>query len=86
YNHRSRFDHGAKVELHEHLEGAIKLATILHHSKKRGFPFSTNAVEEPPDVLGMDKPMSFPGFLGLSNTGLSDGLHSVPLSVHLAFS
>ncbi|XP_020839775.1 adenosine deaminase isoform X1 [Phascolarctos cinereus] len=52
-----------KVELHVHLDGAIKLETILYYAKKRGIPLPANTVEELRDIIGMDEPLSLPGFL-----------------------
>uniref|UniRef100_A0A4X2JR54 adenosine deaminase n=1 Tax=Vombatus ursinus TaxID=29139 RepID=A0A4X2JR54_VOMUR len=52
-----------KVELHVHLDGAIKLETILYYAEKRGIPLPANTVEELRDIIGMDKPLSLPEFL-----------------------
>ncbi|XP_006881786.1 PREDICTED: adenosine deaminase [Elephantulus edwardii] len=52
-----------KVELHVHLDGAIKLETILYYGKKRGVTLPAYTVEELEKIIGMDEPLSLPGFL-----------------------
>uniref|UniRef100_A0A4X2L9M6 adenosine deaminase n=1 Tax=Vombatus ursinus TaxID=29139 RepID=A0A4X2L9M6_VOMUR len=52
-----------KVELHVHLDRAIKPETILYYAKKRGIPLPDNTGDQLWDIIGMDEPLSFPGFL-----------------------
>ncbi|XP_012583573.1 PREDICTED: adenosine deaminase [Condylura cristata] len=52
-----------EVELHVHLDGAIKPETILYYGKQRGVSLPANTVEGLKDIIGMDKPLSLPEFL-----------------------
>ncbi|XP_055977894.1 adenosine deaminase [Sorex fumeus] len=56
------FNH-LKVELHVHLDGAIKPETILYYGKKRGIPLPADTVDGLKAAIGMDHPLSLPGFL-----------------------
>ncbi|NXP39780.1 ADA deaminase, partial [Leiothrix lutea] len=52
-----------QVELHVHLDGAIRPETILYFGKKRGIPLPGNTVEELMSYISYDTPLTLPQFL-----------------------
>ncbi|XP_072304958.1 adenosine deaminase [Eucyclogobius newberryi] len=53
-----------KVELHVHLDGAIRVQTILDVAKRRGIPLPADTVEEMTQIIIVQKPGSLTEFLG----------------------
>uniref|UniRef100_H0XF12 Adenosine deaminase n=1 Tax=Otolemur garnettii TaxID=30611 RepID=H0XF12_OTOGA len=53
----------SQVELHVHLDGAIRPETILYYGRKRGIALPADTAEELQNIIGMDKPLSLPEFL-----------------------
>ncbi|XP_041802408.1 adenosine deaminase [Chelmon rostratus] len=53
-----------KVELHVHLDGAIRVQTILDVAKRRGIPLPANTMEEMTQIIIMEKPATLTKFLG----------------------
>uniref|UniRef100_A0A8C6WYE7 Adenosine deaminase n=1 Tax=Neogobius melanostomus TaxID=47308 RepID=A0A8C6WYE7_9GOBI len=59
-----RFPPGTPVELHVHLDGAIRVQTILDVAKRRRIPLPADTVEEMTQRIIVDKPGSLTEFLG----------------------
>ncbi|XP_070766202.1 adenosine deaminase isoform X2 [Enoplosus armatus] len=53
-----------KVELHVHLDGAIRVQTILDVAKRRGIYLPTNTVEEMTQIIIVQEPETLTKFLG----------------------
>ncbi|KAG9269085.1 adenosine deaminase [Astyanax mexicanus] len=53
-----------KVELHVHLDGAIRIETIMDVAKRRGIPLSADTVEELTRQIAVTEPSSLTEFLG----------------------
>uniref|UniRef100_A0A8B9HUV0 Adenosine deaminase n=1 Tax=Astyanax mexicanus TaxID=7994 RepID=A0A8B9HUV0_ASTMX len=53
-----------KVELHVHLDGAIRIETIMDVAKRRGIPLSADTVEELTRQITVTEPSSLTEFLG----------------------
>ncbi|XP_031700668.1 adenosine deaminase [Anarrhichthys ocellatus] len=53
-----------KVELHVHLDGAIRVQTILDVAKRRGIPLPANTVEEMTQIIIVQQPATLTTFLG----------------------
>uniref|UniRef100_A0A8C3S2R4 Adenosine deaminase n=1 Tax=Chelydra serpentina TaxID=8475 RepID=A0A8C3S2R4_CHESE len=51
------------VELHVHLDGAIKPETILYFGKKRGIPLPGDTVEDLLEHISYTEPLTLPQFL-----------------------
>ncbi|XP_037337105.2 adenosine deaminase [Pungitius pungitius] len=54
----------AKVELHVHLDGAIRVSTILGVAKRRGIPLPANTVDEMTEIIVLKQPATLTKFLG----------------------
>ncbi|KAM8863448.1 adenosine deaminase [Spinachia spinachia] len=54
----------AKIELHVHLDGAIRVQTILDVAKRRGIPLPANTVEEMTQIIILQQPATLTKFLG----------------------
>nr|XP_023960892.1 adenosine deaminase-like [Chrysemys picta bellii] len=52
-----------KVELHVHLDGAIKPETILYFGKKRGIPLPGDTVEDLLQHISYTEPLTLTQFL-----------------------
>ncbi|XP_045911135.1 adenosine deaminase [Micropterus dolomieu] len=53
-----------KVELHVHLDGAIRVQTILDVAKRRGIPLPANNIEEMTQKIIVEEPATLTVFLG----------------------
>ncbi|XP_051280051.1 adenosine deaminase isoform X2 [Dicentrarchus labrax] len=53
-----------KVELHVHLDGAIRVQTILDVAKRRGISLPTDTVEEMTQIIIVESPGTLTEFLG----------------------
>ncbi|XP_074499487.1 adenosine deaminase [Sebastes fasciatus] len=53
-----------KVELHVHLDGAIRVQTILDVAKRRGISLPANTVEEMTQIIILQQPATLTKFLG----------------------
>ncbi|KAK5864022.1 hypothetical protein PBY51_000999 [Eleginops maclovinus] len=53
-----------KVELHVHLDGAIRVQTILDVAKRRGIPLPANTKEEMTKIIIVEQPATLTKFLG----------------------
>ncbi|KAM4737752.1 adenosine deaminase [Anableps anableps] len=52
-----------KIELHVHLDGAIRVQTILDVAKRRGIPLPANTAEEMKEMIILHEPATLTGFL-----------------------
>ncbi|XP_010773783.1 adenosine deaminase-like [Notothenia coriiceps] len=53
-----------KVELHVHLDGAIRVQTILDVAKRRGIHLPANTKEEMTQIIILEEPATLTEFLG----------------------
>uniref|UniRef100_UPI0037E742B3 adenosine deaminase n=1 Tax=Semicossyphus pulcher TaxID=241346 RepID=UPI0037E742B3 len=53
-----------KVELHVHLDGAIRVKTILDVAKRRGIPLQADNVEDMTKIIIVERPGTLTSFLG----------------------
>ncbi|XP_061838798.1 adenosine deaminase [Nerophis lumbriciformis] len=53
-----------KIELHVHLDGAIRVETILDVARRRGIALTVNTVEELRQIIIVQKPTNLTEFLG----------------------
>ncbi|KAI3357795.1 hypothetical protein L3Q82_016186, partial [Scortum barcoo] len=53
-----------KVELHVHLDGAIRVQTILDVARKRGITLPANTVEDMREIIIVQEPVTLTKFLG----------------------
>lgn len=53
-----------KVELHVHLDGAIRVQTILDVAKRRGISLPADTVEEMTQIISLKEPATLTEFLG----------------------
>ncbi|KAM9786045.1 adenosine deaminase [Neosynchiropus ocellatus] len=54
-----------KVELHVHLDGAVRVPTILDVARRRGFDLPANTVEELRRIIVLEEPVDLTQFIGV---------------------